>query len=246
MREYHYRGRGWKYIPVQGAGAEKISHDKVVGDVFVNRAQMPVDYLTAELTDGTSESTPVYAYKEKLSFLEKTVGYVPDSKERDRYARIVKKSLAKLLVPLVLVLIVAAVLLAYFRPWAHQDGPNLDKTAIAYQMPNGIKNEDPTRIMMPFFDEITITKNGQGKVALVNPDGNTCYFKYVLTLKDGDQMVYESGLIQPGMAVTEWYLDSPLEAGEYEGTLKIETSDLEDYTQAANGADYVVKIMVEE
>lgn len=245
MREYRYGGKSWKYIPAQGAGAEAISHDKVVGDVFVRRSQNPISHLTAERTDGTTEDTPVYPYKEKLGLCEKTVGFVPDSGETGRYARIVKKSTAKLLAPLVLVLVLVAALLVYFRPWA-QNGPNLDQSAIAYQMPNGVKNEDPSRIMMPFFDEITMTNAGQGKVALVNPDGNTCYFKYILTLDDGNKTVYESGLIQPGMAVTEWYLDDRLEAGEYDATLKIETSDLEDYTQAANGANYVVKLIVEE
>lgn len=245
MRVFYYRGRGWKYIPASKKNADSIRHEQVVGDVFVRRDRSPVAQVTAQREDGELEQIPAYSYKEKLGFTERVVGYIPDQAQEGKYGRIIQKSMAKIVVPIVLLLLVAACVLFYFRPW-QQDTPGLDQAAIAYQMPNGVKNEDPNRIMMPFFDEIRITNQGQGKVALLNPEGNECYFKYTLTLDETGQTVYESGLIKPAMAVTEWYLNTELAPGEYTGMLQIETSDLQDYTQQANGSNFTVKVIVEE
>lgn len=245
MKQFYYRGRGWKFIPARGEESVSITHDKVVGDVCVGRGQRPVMQMPAQLEDGTMDCIPVYPYKEKLSITEKVVGYIPHQEEEDRYARIVKKARGKILVPILLLLLLAGAALFFFRPW-QQDVPGLDEAAIAYQMPNGVKNEDPDQIMMPFFDEIQVSNQGQGKVALLNPEGNTCYFKYTLTLSANDQVVYQSGLIKPGMAVAEWYLNTDLEAGEYEATLQVETADLQDYTQQANGSNFTVKVVVLE
>lgn len=246
MKQFYYRGRGWKFIPAHEEDAASITHDKVVGDVGVSRGQRPMTQMAAQLEDGTVDHISVYPYKEKLGFTEKIVGYIPDEEQEDRYARIVKKTRAKILAPiLLLLLLLAGAALFFFRPW-QQDVPGLDQAAIAYQMPNGVKNEDPTQIMMPFFDVIEVSNQGQGKVALLNPDGNQCYFKYTLTLSNNDQLVYESGLIKPGTAVVEWYLNTDLAPGEYDATLQIETSDLQDYTQKANGSSFKVKVTVLE
>lgn len=243
MKLFYYRGRGWKYVPAHERDAASITHDKVVGDVCVGRAQQAIMQMAAQLEDGTVDHIMVYPYKEKLGFTEKIVGYIPDADQGGRYARIVKRTRAKILVPILLLLLLAGVALFYFRPW-QQNVPGLDQAAIAYQMPNGVKNEDPTQIMMPFFDAIEVTNQGQGKVALLNPDGNECYFKYTLVRKDNGQAVYESGLIKPGMAVAEWYLNTDLEPGEYEATLQVETFDLQDYTQQANGSNFEVMVTV--
>lgn len=245
MKQFYYRGRGWKFIPAREEDAASITHDKVVGDVCVGRGQRPITQMAAQLEDGTVDRIPVYPYKEKLGFTEKVVGYIPDEDQEDRYARIVKKARAKILVPILLLLLLAGAALFFFRPW-QQDVPGLDQAAIAYQMPNGVKNEDPTQIMMPFFDVIEVSNQGQGKVALLNPDGNECYFKYTLTLSENNQVVYQSGLIKPGTAVVEWYLNTDLAPGEYDATLQVETSDLQDYTQKANGSNFKVKVTVLE
>lgn len=246
MRVFYYQGRGWKYISAGDRDADSISHEHVVGDVFVRRNRSPVAQVTAQTETGELELVPAYSYKEKLGFTERVVGYVPDQAQEGKYGRIIKTSTFKMVAPIVLLLLIlVAGALFYFRPW-QQDTPGLDQAAIAYQMPNGVKNEDPSRIMMPFFDVIQITNQGQGKVALLNPEGNECYFKYTLTLDKTGQTVYESGLIQPGMAVTEWYLNGKLAPGEYTGTLQIETSELQDYTQQANGSNFTVKVIVEE
>lgn len=245
MKKFIYKGKEWEYIPVKEQRSKNITHNKIIGDVFDRSNQNPISVLTVENRDGKKQTARVYPYKEKLSFTETVVGYIPENALEGTYVRIVKNSIAKLLIPIVLIILI---IMGGLFAWYSQQSkvPGLDKTAIAYQMPNGAKNDDPSRIMMPFFDVINVTKDGQGQMVLLNPDGNECYFKYILTLTDENKKIYESGLIKPGMAVTEWKLNENLEAGEYNATLQIETSDINDYTQKANGGNYVVKVVVEE
>ena len=79
-----------------------------------------------------------------------------------------------MLLPLILIF---ALLVGGGIWWALNRQPkvDLDKEAIAYQMPNGMKNENPNEIMIPVFSELTM-KTGKNKVeaGLVNPEGNPC------------------------------------------------------------------------
>lgn len=60
-----------------------------------------------------------------------------------------KKSVMKILLTVVLVFIAA---LGGFLFALRNQGVKLDETAIAYQMPGGVKNTDPESIMLPGYD----------------------------------------------------------------------------------------------
>ena len=244
MKKFYYKNT-WEYIPAKQQQSNNITHNKIVGDVFRKTSEKPISVLLAKDKNGNECSTPVYPYKEKLGYSEKIVGYIPNnSGENEEYFRIVEKSLARIMLPILAILVLIAVAFTWYT--LKDKGPNIDKTAIAYQMPNGVKNDDPSRIMMPYVDKIVVNSSGESDFALTNPDGNDCYFTYVLVLNDGNKELYRSDLIKPGMAVTKWKLNEKLEPGEYEATLQIKTSELSDYTKAANGANNVVKLIVEE
>lgn len=70
---------------------------------------------------------------------------------------------------------------------------------------------------------------------MVNPEGNQCYFKYEITLKDSGKTIYESDFIKPGTAVTNVKLNQTMENGVYDISISIVAYDLEDYEEQLNG-----------
>ena len=58
-------------------------------------------------------------------------------------------------------------------------------------------------------------------MALLNPEGNPCYFKFTIVLKDTDETIYESQYVPPGQSITDVTLTKPLAEGEYNATIKI-------------------------
>lgn len=81
------------------------------------------------------------------------------------------------------------------------------------------------------------------QIVLLNPDGNPCYFRFSLILSETDEELYRSGLIPPGMAVTDIELNRALEAGEYALRIRIESFSLSDRSEM-NGADMETKLTV--
>lgn len=73
-------------------------------------------------------------------------------------------------------------------------------------------------------------------MALLNPDGNPCYFKFELVLKSTGETIYTSKLVPPGKAITNITLSKALAEGEYDATIKISTYSLTDQS-AMNGAN---------
>ena len=81
-------------------------------------------------------------------------------------------------------------------------------------------------------------------VALLNPEGNPCYFTFELVLKDTDEVLYTSKLVPPGQAIYEITLSHPLAAGEYDAVIRISTTSLEDGS-AMNGANVETVLIVQ-
>ena len=66
-------------------------------------------------------------------------------------------------------------------------------------------SEGQTGIKIPGYGEITVpTGETTWKITLANPEENTCYFKYTVTIDDSETPIYESDLIEPGKAVREF------------------------------------------
>lgn len=106
------------------------------------------------------------------------------------------------------------------------------------------KGGEAEGIAIPGYPSIGLpsgTKDVQ--VALLNPEGNPCYFTFELILKDTDESLYTSKLVPPGKAVTDITLSRELEPGDYDATIKITTSSLSDQSPM-NGANVETVLIV--
>ena len=104
-------------------------------------------------------------------------------------------------------------------------------------------SEGQTGIKIPGYGEITVPAGETTwKITLANPEENTCYFKYTVTIDDSETPIYESDLIEPGKAVREFDVTEPLEAGDYEIHLNISTYAMDEELTPLNGA--VVKAVL--
>lgn len=172
------------------------------------------------------------------------VGYMLIEGQETAVVRIVKKNNRMPLFLLALLLIATATGLFW---WMNKqgDGPILEDEAIAYKMPDGAKaNDDPTKIMIPGYGELPIQAGtDELYAALLNPEGNQCYFKYRIILKEGNEIVYESNLIKPGMAVTNVKLNRRIDAGVYDIKLVVLAYSLDDYENQLNGGVVETKLV---
>ena len=237
------KGNSWECIPASEAKERFIGRFDIAGDVPAKPKGTPIRTFAKTDSEGREQILEIYPFNERISFTEKVVGYIPceDVEKGTVYARVTARSLAKVLVPLLIILALIAGCVTFFVLRGH--GPDLDKAAISYRMPEGAGNTDPTKLSLPFFSKVNV-KGTEGETVFPNPDGNGSYFRYVLVLED-DTTVYRSGLIEPGMAVAEWKLDTELNPGDYPATLQIQTFSLDDHTQQTNGGNMSVVLHVE-
>lgn len=124
------------------------------------------------------------------------------------------------------------------KPAVTQNEPDIDPNAGDW---NGEQLEDKggasEGIKIPGYPSITIPKDTKDiTVALLNPEGNPCYFTFELVLKDSGETLYTSKLVPPGKAITNITLSKALSEGEYDATLKISTYSLADQSPM-NGAN---------
>ena len=79
-------------------------------------------------------------------------------------------------------------------------------------------------IKIPGYPSITIAKDTEDvQMALMNPEGNPCYFKFELVLKDSGETIFESKYVKPGDCIYDVHLNKPLAEGEYPATIIIST-----------------------
>ena len=224
----------WKYISEKQAEGKKITPQNVAGDVGYRSKKSAVGILTGEGRQ-KGKKLEILPFRAKLGYSQKEAGYIPceDEDGELRYVRVIRRSVLKILIPILLLLVLIAG--GVFWYLSQQGMPDLDDSAIAYQMPDGMKNEDPTQIMMPGFGTITLDAGTTTvHAALANPEGNPCYFIYLISLSDTGEQIYESGWIEPGMAVTEWDIEKELPEGEYPIYILVQTGNLENYEEAMN------------
>ncbi len=132
--------------------------------------------------------------------------------------------------------------------WINQNilhDPDIDPGAFDYgDLFEDQENTDPENIAAPGYGDVILAADTQNvQMVLINPKGNPCYFQYVFELEESGEEIYRSGLIPPGMAVTELALTRPLEAGEYRLRIRIETQSLQDKSPM-NGIEMAVKLTV--
>ncbi len=116
---------------------------------------------------------------------------------------------------------------------------DIDPNAGAWdgQKPEDKSDGEQTGIKIPGYPSISIPADQKDvTVALLNPEGNPCYFKFTLVLKDSGETLYESKLVPPGEAITEITMSKALPEGEYDATIQITTLSLDGETPL-NGAN---------
>lgn len=230
-------GQKWNCYS-KSAAKELIESYEIVGDMDMNRQNI---HGTALKSDG---KTLYFNNVHKLNPLFMSVeGYMIANEEEPVLVRVVKRN-NRMPVLLMALLLLATASGVFW--WMNRDsGPALEDEAIAYKMPDGIpSNTDPTKIAIPGYGDLTIQAGtDELYAALVNPEGNQCYFKYRVVLKDGNKIVYESDLIKPGMAVTNVKLNQKINAGVYDIQLVVLAYSLDDYEKQLNGGVIETKLV---
>lgn len=147
----------------------------------------------------------------------------------------IKRRIAMLAIPLALALMIGFGL-HQMRP----RGPaelGIDPGAGSYAPDIAVPEDmDPTRIAVPGYEALSMTEDtSELYAALWNPEANPCYFKFTILLEDTNEILYESGLVPPGKAITEVKLNQKMKAGQYNILIKMDTFSLQDKITAMNG-----------
>ena len=83
-------------------------------------------------------------------------------------------------------------------------------------------------------------------INLYNPEGNPCYFRYEIVLKDTEETIWQSDeLIAPGMQINQIELSHALETGTYPAVLKITILSLDEQAEL-NGSEVGFELRVKE
>ena len=168
-----------------------------------------------------------------------------------------KKTLIIALVIILLLLVSTVIVALNWDQWfgaAPSTGPSsfpsgmeIDENAGRWDgqsLPDKTEDAPAVGIKIPGYPSITLPKDQKTvNVALLNPEGNPCYFTFTLVLKDTGETLYQSKLVPPGQAITEITMSRALAAGEYNATIQIATTSLEDGS-AMNGANVETVLIV--
>ena len=112
-------------------------------------------------------------------------------------------------------------------------------------LPDKTEDKPAVGIKIPGYPSITLPADQQEvTVALLNPEGNPCYFTFELALKDTGEVLYTSKLVPPGQVISSITLSRALSAGEYNAVIRISTTSLEDGS-AMNGANVETVLIVQ-
>ena len=78
--------------------------------------------------------------------------------------------------------------------------------------------------------ESAVLRAGDSEVSLLllNPEGNSCYFVFVLSLPDAEEALFSSGLVEPGMCLRSVSLERAPEQGEHTLVLLINSYSLDE------------------
>lgn len=215
----------------------------LVGEIAIKGSKEDDDATTfIDTLDGRRAVLPLRT----LGRFWRAVGYLPygDEEHPDRWL-VVKANRLPLTVVgialLLLALIAALVLAVLFA------GPELDPFAKKYSNPE-LNRPDGTpsdQIAIPGYTAFKLpVGTTELHVPLANSEGNPCYMQYSIMLDETQEVLYESKLIPPGEAVTDFSISHDLPAGTHPITVKIDTFDINDYKKPLNGAEVATNIEV--
>lgn len=237
-----HNGGYWDYVnDDELQGMYPTGGFRIFSDMHTHGNGKTDDYIIGEQTERR-----LNPYLQKLSWSKRIAGYIPvtDEKGEEGFIRIIGNPWHRQFLPVLAVFICAFLFLGGVWFAQKDEVPGLDKTAVSYHI-DGVKNKDEDSILLPGISVINVKENDSHvEASLFNPEGNVCYFKYTMILKDTEEVLYTSGLIEPGKAVTEFDLDKKFKAGTYPVELIVETSDLKDPEVVYNGGNIDAQLNV--
>ena len=71
-----------------------------------------------------------------------------------------------------------------------------------------------------------------------------CYFQYSLEIVETGEQIYQSDLIEPGKAITEFAVKNVPDKGNYELYLNIHTFSMDENKEPLNGAQVKAKLHI--
>lgn len=74
------------------------------------------------------------------------------------------------------------------------------------------------------------------KILLLNPKENSCYFIFEIIFTDTGELLYSSGMIEPGMCIREITLSKKLAKGVYNANIKILAYSFETFAEVGNAS----------
>lgn len=184
--------------------------------------------------------TRFYYHPKQSSLWYHTLGYLEI--QDGEYFSVVKKNKRIWIFFLIAFLVVLGAVLLRFEK--QQDESWLEEGAMDYELSQNWDTQPKTdTIGIPGFAQVRMEAGtDKAYVVLWNPETNPCYFRY--TIKDeAGEMLYQSGLIPPGKAVTEIQLSRAFPRGTYPISIEIHTFSLDDHETPLNGGVVECKLV---
>lgn len=172
-----------------------------------------------------------------------------------------KRSRSKKIKALVIAIAAPAVLLAIalpkiadINPWNNDtsvsDAPEVDPNAGEYVKPDEEENKS-SGIAVPGWNSINIPKN-QKEVAVdfYNPEENAGLYQLTFEIRlpddseQGYEVLYKSGLVDPGLHIQKITLSHELDEGTYDATLHVQPYRMDEQKSATNNADMQTQLIV--
>lgn len=154
--------------------------------------------------------------------------------ENNYLAVIGSRKARNLIISLMIVLMIVCLAVGILKLF-NNDG--IDSMAKDYTPPENLKVEtDPDHIAIPGYKQIKLYANSDtAYMALWNPPGNPCYFRFTILMHNTKENLYKSGLVPPGKAITEIKFNRKIKEGTHSIDIKIDTYQLNDKEKRMNG-----------
>jgi hypothetical protein len=213
--------------------AHQIKTLKSTGKVVIEAMTIADKQATTEVATKAPKHQAVKAKKHKST-------KVRDDSEEKWYQKRRFKITCKILSFCILLVLV---LYPFQREAPISPRINSDGVADALEkMPDTNTTQSKRTIKFNSPQELEITADNTGIANWYNPETNQVNF--VFNLHVNDKLLYQSGQVPPGNYIQSVTLKEPLAAGEYDGTLVINTFNIHS-GQPKNGMTFKIKLKVD-
>lgn len=239
MKRFVFNGKAsWKCLSKKEMSSKYPEMGYKISGEVTRRKGKKNDYVLKK-GERTLPVQPIGTYKKPFY---KVHGFISDT-EQDVYIVVKKSNLLNGLIFLLGVILLAFVSFIFLK---QENDTFLDENAKAFQ--SDIKRDKDwgdSRILIPGFETLYMDEGSDELyVALVNPEGNPCYFQYSVFMEGSDKEILKTGMIPPGQAITTVKMPDKMKRGSSELTIKIRAYSLDDHETELNGAEMKTTLIV--